>query len=138
MGKDWLSIQALTEIIGLMLGGANAEEQAVIDQAIITTYQRCGITLRKRHYPDSVVMPKLQDLYQVLEKMGEVELCKRLARFVTGSLGSVFAAQTNIELDNRLVVFDIKDLEESLRQIMMLCVANLCIPRCGNRLRNVS
>lgn len=117
-------IQALTEIIGLMLGGANAEEQAVIDQAIITTYQRCGITLRKRHYPDSVVMPKLQDLYQVLEKMGEVELCKRLARFVTGSLGSVFAAQTNIELDNRLVVFDIKDLEESLRQIMMLCVAN--------------
>lgn len=117
-------IQDLTEIISLMLGGVSAQEQAVVDQAIISTYQRRGITLRKRNYPEPVVMPKLQDFYGVLDDMGEIELCKRLARFVTGSLGAVFAEQTNIELSNRLVVFDIKDLDESLRQIMMLCVAN--------------
>ncbi|HEX8932199.1 MAG TPA: ATP-binding protein, partial [Patescibacteria group bacterium] len=39
-------------------------------------------------------------------------------------LSSVFDGATNISLDNRLIVFDIKDLPESLRQIMMLVVAN--------------
>lgn len=56
--------------------------------------------------------------------MKQKELCDRLERFVKGSLSSVFDSQTNISLNNRLVVFDIKDLNESLRQIMMLCVAN--------------
>ena len=39
-------------------------------------------------------------------------------------MADVFNAQTNIELDNRLVIFDIKDLPESLRQIMMLIISN--------------
>ncbi len=56
--------------------------------------------------------------------MGQKDLCNRLDRFVTGSLSSVFNAHTNVKLKNRLVVFDIKDLDESLRQIMMLVVAN--------------
>ena len=55
--------------------------------------------------------------------MKQQSLCDRLERFVHGSLSSVFNAQTNIELDNRLIIFDIKDLDESLRQIMMLAIA---------------
>jgi len=51
-------------------------------------------------------------------------LLNQLERFVKGSLSTVFDSQTNIELDNRLVIFDIKDLNESLRQIMMLTIAN--------------
>ena len=43
---------------------------------------------------------------------------------MTGSLANVFNAQTNIKLDNRLVVFDIKDLPETLRQIMMMIISN--------------
>ena len=39
-------------------------------------------------------------------------------------MSSVFDSQTNIQLDNRLVVFDIKDLSESLRQIMMMVISN--------------
>jgi conjugal transfer ATP-binding protein TraC len=56
--------------------------------------------------------------------MKQNDLRDRLERFVKGSLSGVFDSQTNIKLDNRLVVFDIKDLDESLRQIMMLVVAN--------------
>jgi type IV secretory pathway VirB4 component len=56
--------------------------------------------------------------------MHQKDLCNRLERFVKGSLGSVFDSQTNIALNNRLVIFDIKDMNESLRQIMMMVVAN--------------
>ncbi|MGH7239813.1 MAG: ATP-binding protein, partial [Candidatus Saccharimonadales bacterium] len=53
-----------------------------------------------------------------------LKLCERLEKYITGSLADVFNSQTNIELNNRLVVFDIKDLPETLRQIMMLIVSN--------------
>ncbi len=56
--------------------------------------------------------------------MKQKDLYNRLERFVKGSLSAVFDEQTNIELDNRLVVFDIKDLPESLRKIMLLVIAN--------------
>lgn len=68
--------------------------------------------------------PILKDFYKVLKEMKQKSLCDRLEKFVKGSLSSVFDSQTNIEFDNRLVIFDIKDLTESLRQVMMMVVAN--------------
>jgi len=53
-----------------------------------------------------------------------MKLCERLEKYISGSLAEVFNSQTNIKLDNRLVIFDIKDLPESLRQIMMLIISN--------------
>lgn len=52
------------------------------------------------------------------------KLCERFEKYISGSLADVFSSQTNIKLDNRLVIFDIKDLPESLRQIMMLIISN--------------
>lgn len=118
-------IQDLTEIISLLVGGLDAEEKAVLDKAIIQTYKQAGFTMTGN--PKSKKQknfPLLKDLYKVLKEMKHKNLCNRLERFVKGSLSSVFDCQTNIELDNRLVVFDIKDLSESLRQVMMLVVAN--------------
>ena len=118
-------IQDLTEIISLMVGGLTSEEIAIVDKAIIQTYKEHGFKLhglklnqKQKHFP------VLLDFYNVLKSMKQKDLCNRLERFVKGSLSSVFDSQTNIELDNRLVVFDIKDLNESLRQIMMLSIAN--------------
>lgn len=119
-------IQDLTEIISLMVGGLNAEERAVVDAAMITTYKEFGYTLSGEFMlvEEKDKFPVLKDFYQVLLNMQQKSLCDRLERFVFGSLSGVFDAQTNIELDNRLVVFDIKDLDDSLRQIMLLAVAN--------------
>jgi type IV secretory pathway VirB4 component len=58
-----------------------------------------------------------------LKTLKQDKLCRRLEKYTKGSLSEVFNAQTNIELDNRLVVFDTKDLPESLRQIMHLIIA---------------
>ena len=136
-GENDLSehIQDLTEIISLMVGGLSSEEKALVDKAIIQTYKEHGYSIHNSYQqkasrsprgrkPKQKSYPLLKDFYKVLKAMKQKDLCNRLERFVKGSLSSVFDSQTNIALDNRLIVFDIKDLTESLRQIMMLAIAN--------------
>jgi conjugal transfer ATP-binding protein TraC len=105
--------QDLTDVVALMVDGLSAPEKAALDKAILAVYSR-----------KSKLPPILENLYKQLKKMKEVELCKRLEKYITGSLANVFNHQTSINLENRLVVFDIKDLPESIRQIMMMIVAN--------------
>lgn len=105
--------QDLTEIISLMAEGLSPREKAAIDKAITQIYRN------HKKQP-----PLLEDLYGELHALGQLKLCERLEKYISGSLADVFNTQTNIELNNRLVIFDIKDLPESLRQIMMLIVSN--------------
>lgn len=128
-------IQDLTKIISLIVDGLSPKEKAIVDKAIIQTYKNHGYTLTNIHKPKITISnkgrkpkqktyPLLKDFYQVLKSLKEKDLCNRLEQFVKGSLSTVFDSQTNINLDNRLVVFDIKDLPESLRKIMMLVISN--------------
>ncbi len=105
--------QDLTEVISLMAEGLSSREKAGVDKAILRIYKKA----KKQ-------TPLLGDLYSELHTLGHIKLCERLEKYISGSLNDVFNSQTNIELDNRLVVFDIKDLPESLRQIMMLIISN--------------
>ena len=126
-GENGLSehIQDLMEIISLMVGGLSSEEKAVLDRTIIQIYKEFGYTLNgKNKAKKKQKFPLLKDFYKILKKLKQKDLCNRLERFVKGSLSSVFDSQTNIKLDSRLVIFDIKDLSETLRPIMMLTIAN--------------
>lgn len=105
--------QDLTEVISLMAEGLSSREKAAVDKTILRIYKKAKDT-----------QPLLEDLYTELQKLGQLKLCERLEKYISGSLADVFNAQTNINLDNRLVIFDIKDLPESLRQIMMLIISN--------------
>jgi conjugal transfer ATP-binding protein TraC len=116
-------VQSLTEIISLMAEGLSAEEKSVVDSAIIKTYQKAGFTSRKTAKKTNKTYPRLKDFYAVLKAQKQPKLCRRLEKYTKGSLAEVFDSQTNIELDNRLVVFDTKDLPESLRQLMHLIIA---------------
>lgn len=118
-------IQDLTELISLMVGSLTSEERAVVDRALLLTYKEAKLTPRKNAKKQKEVeYPLLRDFYKNLKAMKHKDLCDRLERFVKGSLSTVFDSQTNISLDNRLIVFDIKDLNESIRSIMMMVVAN--------------
>jgi len=118
-------IQDLTELISLMVGSLTSEERAVVDRALLLTYKEAKFTPRKNAKKQKEVeYPLLKDFYNNLKAMKHKDLCDRLERFVKGSLSTVFDSQTNISLDNRLIVFDIKDLNESIRSIMMMVVAN--------------
>ena len=105
--------QDLTEVISLMAEGLSAREKAAVDKAILKIYANA------KKEP-----PLLEDLYAELKDLGQIQLRERLEKYISGTLAHVFNAQTNIKLDNRLVIFDIKDLPESLRQIMMMIIAN--------------
>lgn len=106
-------VQDLTEVISLLAEGLDAAEKAAVDKSILKIYRVAG----RR-------MPLLKDLYVELQRLGHTSLCERLEKYISGSLSQVFNEQTNIKLDNRLIIFDIKDLPESLRQIMMMIIAN--------------
>jgi len=116
-------LQDLTEIISLLVGSLSDDKKAIIDKALIATYKEFGWSIRTRNQ-ESKKFPLLKDFYKTLKRMKQKSLCDRLEKFIKGSLSNVFDSQTNIELTNRLVVFDIKDLGEALRPIMMLVVAN--------------
>lgn len=119
-------IQSVTEIISLMVGTLTDEEKAIMDKAITKTYKAFGYWIKGQATKNKKIheFPLLIDLYRTLKTMKQKDLCDRLERFVKGSLSTVFDEQTNIELANRLIVFDIKDLPESLRRIMLLVIAN--------------
>jgi conjugal transfer ATP-binding protein TraC len=102
--------QALIEVISLMVDGLESSEKAAVDRALLKLYAKYD-------------QPVLTDLYQLLQKTKHDKLCERLDKYISGSLAGVFNSKTNIELDNRLVVFDIKDLPETIRQIMMLIIS---------------
>lgn len=118
-------IQDLTEMISLMAGALSSEERAIVDKVLIQTYKNAGFSIKGPISKNNDnKFPLFKDFYKVLKKTAKKDLTNRLDRFINGSLAEVFDSQTNIELNNRLVVFDIKDLSESLRQIMMLVIAN--------------
>lgn len=116
-------VQALTEIISLMADGLTSEEKSVVDQAILKTYRKFGLTKKSTTRQKKKNYPRLFDFYATLRSLKQPRLCKRLQKYTSGSLAEIFDEQTNIELNNRLVVFDTKDLPESIRQIMHLVVA---------------
>ena len=105
--------QDLMGIVSLMVEGLSPREKAALDKAILIIYNKA----KKKP-------PILEDLYRELHALGQIKLCDRLEKYISGSLSEVFNAQTNIKLDNRLIVFDIKDLPETLRQIMMMIISN--------------
>lgn len=106
-------IQDLTEVVGLMAEGLDKSEKAAVDKAILKIYKQAKNE-----------QPLLRDLYAVLHDLGHLELCERLEKYISGSLAGVFNAKTNVKLNNRLVIFDIKDMPENLRKIMMLIISN--------------
>ena len=106
-------IQDLTEVVGLMAEGLDKSEKAAVDKAILKIYKQA-----------KGGQPLLRDLYAVLHDLGHHELCERLEKYISGSLAGVFNDKTNVKLNNRLVIFDIKDMPENLRKIMMLIISN--------------
>lgn len=106
-------VQDLTAVIDLMAEGLDKREKAAVDKAILKVYKKA----KKEQ-------PLLEDLYAELHGLGQLQLCERLEKYITGSSSEIFNSHTNINLENRLVIFDIKDMPANLRPIMMLIISN--------------
>ena len=111
-------ILSLCELIVGGKEGLQPIEKTVIDRCIHQIYQRYF------EDPKPERMPLLEDLYNELLRQGEEEarhVATALEIYVTGSL-SVFNHRTNVNVTNRLVCYDIKDLGKQLKKIGMLVV----------------
>lgn len=118
------NIITLTGMIKLMLGAITPSEEAIVDKALIDTYALKGITL-ETEAPHEKEPPTMEDLTNVLSNLtGGEQIAERLMKYTRGTFSGLFNKPTNINLNNGLVVFCIRDLEESLRSIAMYIVVN--------------
>ena len=111
-------ILSLCELIMGSRNGIEAEEKSVIDRCLPLVYQKYF----EQPIPEN--MPVLGDLYECLRRQKEVQaqrIATALEIYVNGSL-KVFNHRTNVELNNRIVCFDIKDLGKQLKKLGMLIV----------------
>ncbi|MBO4214206.1 MAG: ATP-binding protein [Lachnospiraceae bacterium] len=111
-------ILSLCELIIGNRNGLEPVEKTIIDRAVRLTY---------RDYlqnPDPGKMPIMEDLYRIILEQPEPE-AKRIATaleiYVKGSL-NVFNHRTNVDITNRIVCFDIKELGKQLKKIGMLII----------------
>ena len=111
-------ILSLCELIMGAKDGLQPTEKTVIDRCVRQVYRK----YLEDPKPENI--PILEDLYNLLLKQDEPEakyVATALEIYVTGSL-NVFNHRTNVELRNRLVCFDIKDLGKQLKKIGMLII----------------
>ena len=119
-------ILSLCELIMGSRNGIEAEEKSVIDRCLPLVYQKYF----ENPIPEN--MPVLGDLYDCLRKQEEVQaqrIATALEIYVNGSL-NVFNHHTNVELNNRIVCFDIKDLGKQLKKLGMLIVQDVRFVSC--------
>ena len=105
----------------LIIGGRDGLEpieKTVIDRSVTRIYQKYF------ENPQPQNMPILEDLYEEIKKQPEQEagrIASALELYVKGSL-NVFNHHTNVDISNRIVCFDIKELGKQLKKLGMLVV----------------
>lgn len=126
-------------LLRLMMGGAQAQliggnstlmpalspnEEADLDAALIETYAKAGITNDPLTHTSPA--PTIADLYDTLLHMGGTgpQLSQRLRKYTSGTFAGIFSQQSNIDINNPMVVFNIRDLEDELRPVAMYIVLN--------------
>ena len=107
---------------GMQLPALNPSEEADLDQALIDTYARAGITSDPLTHNSPP--PTVADLYDTLLHMGGTgpQLAQRLRKYTTGTFAGIFSQQSNVNINNPMVVFSIRDLEDELRPVAMYIV----------------
>lgn len=124
-------------LLRLMMGGAQIQatsgssmpalspaEEADLDAALIETYAKAGITNDPLTHGSTP--PTVGDLYDTLLHMGGTGpgLAQRLRKYTTGTFAGIFSQQSNVNVNNPMVVFNIRDLEDELRPVAMYIVLN--------------
>lgn len=110
-----------SQLFELLCEAQSASERAAVERSVIAIYKDCGWTMVGHR---GTKTPLVKDLYQKLQQSGQGKLADRLGKYVEGALQRMFARDTNVELKNRLVVFDISNVAQQARPVMMTLIAN--------------
>lgn len=110
-------------LLKIMLGDLTPSEDSIIDRALIETYASKDIT------PEadltSIEPPLMTDFQKILEGFeGSESLVLRIKKYTEGTFAGLFNSPTNIDMNNQLVVFSVRDLEDELRPIGIYTIVN--------------
>lgn len=113
----------LVGLLRIMLGGLTSEEDSILDKALLETYAVKDISPETDPKTWSDNIPIMSDLEEILSTMeGAESLVKRLQKFTHGVYAEFFNQYSNVSMQNRLVVFGIRDMEEELRPMAMFII----------------
>ncbi len=117
------AVITLKGLIRIMFGSITAQEDSIIDRALLETYAKKDIT------PSSdlaqVEAPIIQDFLDVLEGMeGAEQLVIKLRKYTEGTFAGLFNSPTNVNMHNQLVIFSVRDLEDELRPMAIYNLVN--------------
>jgi len=117
------NIITLVGLFRIMLGGLTPEEDAVIDRAITETYALKDITAEANFA--AVEPPLLSDFELVLSGMeGSDSLVARLSKYTKGTWSGFMNRPTNVDMNKRLIVFSVRDMEDDLKPVAMYIITH--------------
>ncbi|PJA89760.1 MAG: conjugal transfer protein TraC [Candidatus Magasanikbacteria bacterium CG_4_9_14_3_um_filter_32_9] len=107
----------------IMFGSLTAQEDSILDRALIETYAKKDITSDSDLV--TVEPPIMQDLLEILEGMeGAENLVLKLLKYTEGTFSGLFNSPTNVNVNNQLVIFSVRDLEDELRPVALYSLIN--------------
>src|ERR1035437_8732045 len=113
----------LVGLFRLMLGGLTPEEDSMVDRAISETYAIKDITPESDF--SNIEPPLLSDFEMVLSGMdGSESLVQKLQKFTRGSWSGFLNQPTNVDINKKLVVFSVRDMEDELKPVAMYIVTH--------------
>ena len=117
------AVITLKGLIRLMLGELSHQEDSLVDRALLETYAKKDISGSSDL--SKVEPPIMEDLQQILDGMeGGGDLALRLKKYTRGTFAGLFNQPTNVDMNNQLVVFSVRDLEDELRPIAIYTIVN--------------
>jgi len=113
----------LVGLLRIMLGGLSPEEDSILDEALTQTYAIRDITAQSDPKTWQNNVPLMSDFEEILSSMvGTESLVTRIAKYTKGTFADFFNNQSNIAIDKSLVIFGIRDMEDSLRPIALYII----------------
>ena len=117
------AVIALKGLVRLMLGELTPQEDSIIDRALLETYAKKDITADSDL--TNLQAPLMQDFQDVLDGMeGAGDLGLRLKKYTEGTFAGLLNSPTNVDMDNKLVIFSVRDLEDELRPLAVYTIVN--------------
>lgn len=117
-------IMNLVWLIQILVWKLSPEEEALLDKALQNTYALKWFTFEMEDYTGKKP-PLMEDLLHVLEWMqGGDQIALKLSKYVTWTFWKLFNNYTNIDINNSLTVFSIRDVEDALKTPAMFNVLN--------------
>ncbi len=110
-------------LLKLMLGKLTVSEDSILDRALLETYAKKDIVPGADL--TTVTPPIMQDFQDILEGMeGTGDLVLRLKKYTEGTFSGLLNSPTTVRMNNQLVIFSVRDLEDELRPMAIYTIVN--------------